>query len=230
MSVCSVSLLWKYARNSTLLKNMLRKGYKALLLISLLATVAVAQDSRKPDSLFDRGFVTRSDNKNKPVVSKPRRDRDSQQEGQRTVTPKVQRSDSVLPERKDKTPSVTELAEGIPIDWVGLIVNGIDEEHYVKTLNELFETVTDRKLGVGHVYTIGGFIKPDIEKIKLKLMVRGGGFQQDTLPDKYSKGTQSPTWIVATSDGEYLLEGLGPLKRYISTNGKFIERPMAIGR
>jgi hypothetical protein len=48
-----------------------------------------------------------------------------------------------------------------------------------------------------------------------------------SLPAKYASVTRSPTWIVRTEKGEYLLEGVDSLSSFITASGGFVEEPVA---
>jgi hypothetical protein len=118
--------------------------------------------------------------------------------------------------------------EAQPVLSVGVILNAFDMDHSDEYLAQLADFLTTRRMAAGNLYLRHmrkGFKN---EATLVKLMLLGGSnLMTSDLPEKYTAVERSPTWIVRTEKGEYLLEGVEKLERFITKNGGFVEKPIA---
>ncbi|NDC36988.1 MAG: hypothetical protein EBZ48_02930 [Proteobacteria bacterium] len=114
---------------------------------------------------------------------------------------------------------------GITIERLSLVTNGANEEHALEALTALREVIVDKELALGTVYLVG--LNSSIKLDPLVLMVRrlqflGAAFAQG-LTEPPVPVKLSPTWIVETTQGRYLLEGTMNIDRFLNARGEFVK-------
>lgn len=110
---------------------------------------------------------------------------------------------------------------------IELLVNAIDNEHFTKIYNQFVDVVRTRNLNVSNIYVLGTNPKLDLNTTFLNIMPYGAIINLDgSYPSEYANVTTSPAYLITTSDGNYLLEGIERLDLYINQTGEFIEQPV----
>ncbi len=123
--------------------------------------------------------------------------------------------------------------KGTPVAALSAILNVDEERHFNKNFERFFDVVNRHNLSVGTVYAISGaddfsvytkVIQSTLGQRMLEFSLRGGKLQVlDYIPSEYQV-TRSPTWVVETKKGRYLLEGIEKLSRYFNKRGEFVAR------
>lgn len=174
-----------------------------------------AEESKDDSGFFD-------DFKNKPK---------SEQRGFENKDPS-----DIMPKKSEERESPDEDAPSpneLKIKGMGILLNGVDEEHCFQQLNRLADIVTEKNIPTGRVIIVGGVenVGRLIKKLLLNsfngsgLYPKVGGFIEGsvTVPERY-KVTLSPSWLIDTEKGEVVLEGVEKVERYITSRGTFVER------
>ena len=134
-----------------------------------------------------------------------------------TTTP-AQTQDIIQDQKKD-------YSENDPkVYAVGAILNSLDSRHFISKLNDLINASREFKFSCDTVYSIG---TPFASLVASEAILAQG--RDDfkifeladvvsvwELPQKYSKVKSSPTWIVKTTIGEVLVEGIEPFERFMA--------------
>lgn len=112
---------------------------------------------------------------------------------------------------------------------ISVVVNSLDRAHFDGTIRELVSVAKKRKIQIGSVMHIGDYraITPSIEAA---IKGVGGSIAGiSTPPAEYGVET-SPAWIMATPNGEIVLEGVRAVGLYIDGGGNFVEKPIVPDR
>jgi hypothetical protein len=146
-------------------------------------------------------------------------------------------------------------ASGVPIFNLSLVVNGEDLNHLNTTLTTLKDLNRLKKIKVGKVHIVGNpyVVLPNFNNVTglnyspsndqnpatlsnnknfdlvdYKKIVEGVSFS-NLPPIEYKIIKRSPTWIVSTEEGRYLLEAIErPLSELFNDKGEFIKSELAI--
>ncbi len=149
----------------------------------------------------------------------------------------------IAPEAETTEPAPSAGAEGTPtptptkalitpvpgqpykVNYIGAVLNSLDFAHFEAALNEVVDVVTKYDLAYGKFYTVGDFKSvPKVQTTVFKIISRGGEvLVKGAAPDKYPVRL-SPSWIIGTPDGEFLLEATGPLDDNFNSSGQFVDR------
>ena len=112
---------------------------------------------------------------------------------------------------------------GIPIKWIGAVLATQDQQHFQNSVNDLIMNSDKYDLSLGEITLVGppkGLSgKTDLI---MALTVREAGTSFRSKPPEEYKIERSPTWIIGTAEGEILLEGAGPLSRFLNDKGEFV--------
>ena len=119
---------------------------------------------------------------------------------------------------------VPEDKPGVPVLSIGAVINSLDFTHFYRNLNSLSLLAQKHDFEIGRVYAIGDFQKMLASaKMLGRLMARRGQLDWlPTVPEKF-KITKSPTWIVSTADGDFVIEGMPLLESFFNAKGEFVE-------
>jgi len=123
------------------------------------------------------------------------------------------------------TPSPQPQPGGLKVLSIGAVINSYNEKHFNAEVDKLLKVADKYDLNVGEVFTIGPETKENT-KNDLPLLARGAVIvPQFFIPAEYDIRV-SPTWILTTSEGQILLEGVTSVERYLNMRGEFIEKGM----
>ena len=115
-----------------------------------------------------------------------------------------------------------EIVSGSKIISLGLVVNAINKKHFSQVMEKLMTTVDDFDLDAGQIY-LNGIINESMYPLITPMVARGSiASSHFTIPEEFNI-SYSPTWIIQTSEGRILLEGVSNLRRYINKKGEFVE-------
>lgn len=113
---------------------------------------------------------------------------------------------------------------------VGAILNAMDKAHYHEKLSELSDTLVRHDFDAGPIYALGSYTIALESSELIPLVVRGATVSVlDVPPSPYHEVRTSPTWIVRTKEGDFLLEATGPLRKHFTQRGQFIDRQLDTG-
>lgn len=121
--------------------------------------------------------------------------------------------------------SSEDLRQGIKIEQLSLVVNKMNEEHALEVLSTLRELIVDKRLTPGNVYLVGlgaGFRSDALINMVRRLQFLGASFR-DNLDKPPVEVNLSPTWIVETGSGRFLLEGTMQIDRFLTSRGEFVK-------
>lgn len=127
------------------------------------------------------------------------------------------------PTARAELASASDDKEGIKIIQIGLVSSAMNKEHLWENLQSLSDTVKRFDFLAGPIFMVG----PKKAYDRLELEAAMGRYSM-SLPDVRQHGpakrdfSMSPTWILRTTKGEVILEGL-PLSKYINSRGEFVE-------
>jgi len=117
------------------------------------------------------------------------------------------------------------MGRGIKIERIGLVANFLNEDHALEALTAYREVLLEHSLEPGTIYMIGvtpGIIMDALVNMVRRLQFLGVGFASNqVLPPVPVK--LSPSWIVETATGRYLVEGTMNLDRFLNARGEFIK-------
>ncbi len=114
---------------------------------------------------------------------------------------------------------------GVPIQYIGVILNAVDQEHYWARLKELADLVLEKQIPISVVYSVGPSGK--VKDLKVAATLDSFGRVSRTVkeaPAKYQVKF-SPAWIFGTKDGEIVVEGDEPLSSWINSRNEFVVQP-----
>ncbi len=208
--------------------NRVKKAFLILLLSAGALHADPARDS--PGNFFDRDFVIKPDTFQDGKVKQP-----ETAVAQPSIAPdagnkqpdfgfKTSRPDDQKTGEGNQERSITGQEK---VKTISVIVNGFDQEHLKKTLDELFAVCDSRHLSIGIVYSVGGSPPQDRFLYMKTLIYNGKNEFSNLVPEKYPVKL-SPAWIIETEAGQYLLEAAGKLDSFITPDGHFIDRPAAV--
>ena len=199
------------------------KRLLALLFVLFACFEITAADDRIPKEFYPKRYSERvGDGQEIPDIAVPTP----------TETPQTNPSHSQdTVDQETPTPSPTKpLMTPIPgqpykVNYIGAILNSLDFAHFEASLNEVTTVVTKYDLAYGKIYTIGDFKSvPKVQQLVFKIVTRGGEvLVRGSAPDKYPVRL-SPSWIIGTPDGEFLLEATGALDDNFNSSGEFVDR------
>jgi len=113
---------------------------------------------------------------------------------------------------------------GILVNWLGLIVNTQETSNFNLSVSELLLVASQFDLAIGQVYFMGHSqaLLKEFKKVG-SIVARGGVVKMlETLPEKYQV-ERSPSWIVSTNKGEFVLDGVLKLNRFFNKKGEFLD-------
>lgn len=189
---------------------------RTLLIFSLICLCAIsfaedAKDIFSGDSVFD---LFDKSQKGKTTSSKKQipTEKDSNEE----IKPKDKVPENIFEEEENQNT--------LPVQWVGLIINAMDEKHFYKNLDIFLDSMQEYDLDIDKVYALGpDNYTSELSQRTLKITARGGSFRfASNIPEDYGNIETSPAWIVKTTQGIFILEGLQNFKRYFTKHGKLI--------
>lgn len=117
----------------------------------------------------------------------------------------------------------SEETKGIPTDKIGAILDARDSGRLKTSLSEMIRLSNLYDIEVGPIYLLGA-PSPDEDLMNIfgSMALRGAKVTlRSTPPEEYPVKT-SPSWIVSTSQGEVLLEGITDLSSYINSKGELV--------
>jgi hypothetical protein len=198
------------------------------LCITLIVTPITAEDSRPADFYKDNFAINPFDNnKNAQSTVAGSKGSSTQQNSSKAKQFPGLAENNPQPQA-GATKSSLEGFDVQSVISIGAVINALDKEHlgiYTKKLSDL---LVERNIPAGQFYMrhLVGTL-PDLQSF-MRLIVYGATPRYiSTLPEKYAMLTASPTWIIQTEKGEYLLEGVEALERFITADGGFVEKPIA---
>jgi len=211
----------------------------SILITILLLFLNVSAFCQEKDPLFEKDYVT-------DIL------KDNQVNDSNTPTPAVKKEESKKDTSKsdsflevgpnDPTPtaeptlppeiSISDVDGGIEISSIGAILSAKDGGHYSKSINQLIDVAIEANVKLDTIYSMGT-IDEVFVPIAEQMKVDNSGRRyfeiadkiklSEHLPEPYDKMVKrSPTWIVSTPQGKYILEGLEPLTKFVSKQGKLV--------
>lgn len=211
--------------------------YFVIVFSALFANTNVAAQEKDP--LFEKDFVTdilkgsgeAYPNTPAPAIKerekgeKSSENKDFSEIGPEDPTPTAE--PTLLPEI-----SISDVEGGIEISSIGAILSAKDSGHYSKSINQLIDVAIEANVKLDTIYSMGTIEEvfvPIAEQMKVDRSGRRYFEIADKiklsehLPEPYDKMVKrSPTWIVSTPQGKYILEGLEPLTKFVSKQGKLV--------
>lgn len=197
----------------------LKMASKLSVIFFILSASPVGAESKDPDSFFKDGFVSGILTEKKHSVVSPKKSKKKNavvQEGREAA-------------EKDVSPlgAVPEIQSGTPVRGISAVIETRDKKHAEQMMNSLKNLVLETLIPVREVYLLGSTKGCDIKQASFVLTMAGGRtFVTTALPQRLASIERSPSWIVSTSEGEILLEGIENISDYISTKGEFIAEPV----
>lgn len=127
------------------------------------------------------------------------------------------------------------LGSGLEVQSVSLIVNALDEKHFKQSVKELTDLAGATGVHAKTVYAVGnldsllpksftlaGLALNPKEQPALLLGLYGGNLALVEEPPRQYPVQRSPSWIITTAQGEYILEAVGPLHNYFNKKGQLV--------
>ena len=124
---------------------------------------------------------------------------------------------------------------GIPVESISLIVNGLDKKHFFSCLKDLYELCERTGMRIDTVYVVGNLdsvIDPALKAMSwprgvqdqplIGINLYGGKLAVVEEPPKEYPVRLSPSWVVNTKEGAYILEAIGGYKKYFNNRGQLV--------
>lgn len=202
--------------------------YLASIYVLFVSVTSLTAEDNKPADFYKDNFAINpfDNNKNAQSTVAGSKGKSTQQGSNTKKSPGQAEANT-----QSQTATNTSGLEGFdvqPIISVGAVLNAFDKEHLGLYTKKLADLLVERNIPAGQLYMrhLAGAL-PDLQSF-MRLITYGASPRYITaLPEKYAMLTASPTWIVQTEKGEYLLEGVEALERFITADGGFVEKPIA---
>lgn len=125
-------------------------------------------------------------------------------------------------ENKSESSGVMDVAEGEQVTSIGAVINGEDYTHAESALIQLREVSDKFRIPLDVVFYIGGINYLVKSKSTFPIIERGANVKVRDKPPTEFPVKLSPTWLLHTAKGIYMLEGTGPLDKSINQRGRFV--------
>ena len=122
------------------------------------------------------------------------------------------------------TDSVSDALTEVPAHrtYVELYVNSKDPQHVAKVLARVVSIQKQGRLSIPFVYHIGDYstIKPELKDQLRALKTRV--IPLSRVPSDLQVQS-SPSWVIVTTSGRHIVEGILGIERCINENGEFVD-------
>ncbi|MDC0357847.1 hypothetical protein OAO01_03455 [Oligoflexia bacterium] len=214
-----------------------------LLLLPLCFGIhANAQDQKKPGNFFPKDYINKPGKQAAPSrkqpkdFSKPKRPaqlKKGKDAKGKNILDLFALDGEVVVDKKETgaLPAKSAFSSGIPLKSIGVILNSSDNMHFLSNLKNLIQTAIKYDLSISRVYAIGKLPRLDADEEQFSYtkdmftlwLLDGLLLPSDKIPKEYNV-TRSPTWILNTSEGEILLEGMLTLEKHLNSKGEFVDK------
>ena len=188
-----------------------------LIAFQICSAPVVWGDERGPKQFFERNFSANI------IESEPAtRERLSPRNDAPRPSPKAKQDVSPAPLAEKE-----EVSEqpGLKITAIGALLNTSPNEAFVSELAGLVEIALKHDISLGKIYLYGPPLSLSTEEMSsllTKVWILDGELQNSAaLPKQYSRISLSPAYLIRTDAGEYILEGVGPLEKFVTNQGRF---------
>ncbi len=110
--------------------------------------------------------------------------------------------------------------------WVEVVVNSLDEKHFMDVIAEVLNVARSQRANILSVSHIGDY-RVMSDEIKKQLAEFDITVVDALIPPHKLTLLQSPTWIFNTAQGRYVVEGAPSIEQCLSPTGEF-QRPHAV--
>lgn len=219
----------------------------ALGLVILGAIACLPAAAQEKDPLFDKGYVTdilQGKGEEVRATPTPKAEKDSEEKDTEEAGKADPNAGATFTEvgPQDATPTPEPSAEeeiamsdmdgGIEISSIGAVLSAKDSGHYKKSLDQLIDVAIDASVRLDTIYSMGT-IEEVFVPVAAQMKDDSTGRRYFEIADKIQLSEKvpspydtmvkrSPTWIISTPKGKYVLEGLEPLKKYVTKRGKLV--------
>lgn len=186
--------------------------YRFLLILFFISAATYADNLNNKADLFEEGYVrdVLKDSRQNLYSNNPK----SSFEGSR--------KDSSIGRKTNSEMLKGSVSGGEKIKWIGAILGSLNEKDFRENLQGFLKVSDKHGLDIAIVYAIGDFSEKYNNEM-VNIIGRNGSISfVEELPEKYNVKL-SPSWIVATHNGAYILEGV-ELEKYINQKGEYIEK------
>ena len=180
----------------------------------------------KPKEFYKEGFVTGG-------VDKPRQDSNESYD-------KYQHQAGKQPNLKSPivtSPLATSTLTNTPtpsnyktykVVALSAIVSTMDAQHLESVLGELKDVAVKYDYPIHNIWAPGDLRALEAAQAKfLPIIARGATVSFSNVPKRY-QATLSPTWIIETTEGEFVMEATGPLAENFDELGQFVDIPRKV--
>lgn len=115
---------------------------------------------------------------------------------------------------------------GVRIEAFGAILSTADQQQLAKQVKHIINISIQRDIPLAGIYAVGDQ-NPEVRDdkgIMDALWILGGSLVGlPVVPHPYDKYvTQTPSWLIYTKRGKYILEGIASPEKYINIRGEFV--------
>ncbi len=199
-----------------------------VLALMLLPRFALAQGSDDNRKFFEKDFAKGPFNAEATKTPAPRKTPSSAADSvARAVSSPHQSPSGYEPPDSDvqSTGTIFEVARAVKVKSIGMILNFADIEHGRQKLEETYDVAKRYNIPLGKFYVLldaNNYMETNRDT--MALLARGADVKfKDRLPNRYKKVRLSPTWLIQTEVGEYILEAPPSLGRFFNGKGEFLE-------
>ena len=200
-----------------------------IIVTTISCSPAYAQNPQESMQFFPKNYVTKTGQANHQAqIQVP-----SPAESPGPTAPQSNTDTTALPPPEQALPAkegIFEEAAGKPIKSIGAIWSTANPDTLRHDLEQLGSTVSNFGIAPGLLYLVGPLIDPGdfIEGPgSFAPLLAAGALPMavQAVPPQYPV-TRSPTWLVETTEGTILLEGVTNLSRYLNSRGEFVDRSL----
>ncbi|MCB9030649.1 MAG: hypothetical protein H6619_06315 [Deltaproteobacteria bacterium] len=190
-----------------------------IILTLLISSYSYAEET--PKSFYPSGYVTTQ----KPQKqAKPKQVEAINQVEQNEIPSPTEKEFveiSAEQESEDEDQQESDINEKpIKIETLSLVLNGEDKDHFNNYLESFLGYIKRYKLTPGPIYSVGGLENmTSISQSWIQLVSHHGTIK--VIEEAPYELTRSPSWIVDTSEGRILLDGVTNFKKYLDAKGQF---------
>lgn len=111
----------------------------------------------------------------------------------------------------------------LPVSAIGLVIDCSSPEVVSEGISSLESLLSRFDLASGDVLLVGCTNPPSGDSV-MRIAARGGILRMVGKPPQEFNLKRSPSWILSTSKGLVILDGVKDPKRYLNSKGQFVER------
>lgn len=112
----------------------------------------------------------------------------------------------------------------IKVHGIGMLLNIKDRKHYQQFARKLLQFSDRYNILISRVYLVGNIEPYKDDLLTKEMMLRGGRPAAGMVIPKKYKVSKSPSWILDTDEGEYVLDGALELNKFFTAKGEFIDQ------